>query len=301
MRRFFSHSNQLIFAFNTSLDIKKIKKRLDAVARYHSKFRLSVDHQSIWKRREETCSYVYEERITGRDSDKEEVVGMLLNTNVEQDVSFMTIVGIGGLGKTTLAQLVYNDDRIKRAFQLRLWVCVSREFGVKEILCKMLMSLPDDKFDGLVLDQLQRKVREHIETHRYLHVLDDVCNESRDAWVKLKDFLVGGRKGSKVVVTSRSKEVARAVGNYPMYELQGLSTEDSWKLFKQMAFDREEHVDANLVEIGKEIIKKCANVPLSIRVIGSLLYGQGGKINGCYFKKMTWLKSKKPRIARWQY
>ena len=90
-------------------------------------------------------------------------------------------------------------------------------------------------------------------------VLDDVCNESRDAWVKLKDFLVGGRKGSKVVVTNRSKEVARAVGNYPMYELQGLSTEDSWKLFKQMAFDREEHVDANLVEIGKDVIK---NVPM---------------------------------------
>lgn len=261
VQRFFSRSNQLIFAFNTSLDIKMIKKKLDDIAGDHSKFGLSVDHPSIWKGREETCSYVYEERIIGRDGDKEELVGMILKSNLEDDVSFVIIVGIGGLGKTTLAQLVYNDDRIKREFQLRLWVCVSQEFGVKEVLGKMLMSLnADENGEHLGLDELQRKVRQHIETQRYLLVLDDVWNENRDAWVKLKDFLVRGGRGSKIVVTSRSKKVATTIGNYPMYELQGLSENDTWRLFQGMAFDSEEEkVDADLVKIGKDIAK---NVPM---------------------------------------
>lgn len=99
------------------------------------------------------------------------------------------------------------------------------------------------------------------------------------------------------MVTSRSKKVVTSIGNYRMYELQGLLENDTWRLFQVMAFDsEEEQVDADLVKIGKGIAKKCANVPLSVRVIGSLLYGQGID-KWLLFQKMTWVKSMKLKKA----
>lgn len=259
-----------------SLNVKKIKKKLDVVATDRSKFSFSINYEPIRKTRKETWSYVHDGRIVGRERDKDVVVGLLLqDSNVQEYVSFVTIVGIGGLGKTALAQLVYDDDRIKKDFQLRLWVCVSEEFGVKEILSQMLMSATDQKSEDLGIDQLQRKVRKKIEGQRSLLVLDDVWAECRNEWVDLKEFLIRGGRGSRILVTTRSKLVARAIGNDPMYELQGLSHVDSWCLFARMAFgEGEEQADGSQVEIGQEIVKRCANVPLSIRVVGSFLYGQ---------------------------
>ncbi|KAL2944381.1 Disease resistance protein RGA2 [Bienertia sinuspersici] len=95
-----------------SRGVKKIRKKLNAIVNNHTQFGLSADSQSFRRRREETCSFVYEGTMIGREGDVEKNVSLLLDSNIQQNVSFLTIVGIGGLGKTALAQLVYNDARI---------------------------------------------------------------------------------------------------------------------------------------------------------------------------------------------
>ncbi|XP_021753573.1 putative disease resistance protein RGA3 [Chenopodium quinoa] len=279
VRLFFSRFNQLRSAFNMSREVKKIKEILNDVARDHHGFGSRPQHGHEVcevKNERDSHSFVHEEDvIVGRDEDKRIVIDMLLDSSVAEDVSFVTIVGMGGLGKTTLAQLVYNDETIEREFPLKMWVCVFNDFHTK-LLHKILTSVTNQTdHGGLEMEQLQRRLRQELEGKKYLLVLDDVWNEDFNKWHKLKILLIGGGRGSRVIVTTRSKRVADMVGNRYMFELHGLSERDSWNLFERMTLETgQDEIEPYLVNTGKEIVQKCANVPLAIRVVGSLLRGQ---------------------------
>ncbi|XP_021753232.1 putative disease resistance protein RGA3 [Chenopodium quinoa] len=280
----FSQFNQLRSAVNWSREIKSIRNELDDVVKDHHLvgwFRHSVviEDSRVRNNPRETHSYVNLENdvIIGRNDDKRFLIDALLDTTVEENVSVISIVGIGGLGKTTLAQLVYNDYKIQTEFPLKMWVCVSDNFNVKALAGQILAAATNqaNQSDGLSMDQLQIKLREKIDRNKYLLVLDDVWNENSEEWRNLKTLLAGGGKGNRILVTTRSKKVAVVVGSCWTHELKGLSDEDSWNLFQRMTLEPGQHqIEANLVDIGKEIVRKCANVPLAIRVVGSLLRGQ---------------------------
>ncbi|KAK9663616.1 hypothetical protein RND81_O271600 [Saponaria officinalis] len=284
VRNFFSSKkNSLSAAYSMSREAKKLRKKLNSIASNHKAFGFSVDSQPIRERREETCSYVYKEEIVGRECDVDKIVHMLLDSGSQESISFLSIVGVGGLGKTTLAQLVFNDDRIINEFSLRLWTCVSdenaKDFDVKKILTQILESVSHDKYHGLPMDLVQRKLGGLLGGRKYLIVLDDLWNEDRDRWLTLRKFLMVGGIGSRVLVTTRSKRTAIVVDDEYKYELEGLSLENSWRLFEMTAFGEKAKGthDANyseLVKLGKQIVLKCFSVPLAIRVVGTLLYGQ---------------------------
>ncbi|XP_048492253.1 putative disease resistance protein RGA1 [Beta vulgaris subsp. vulgaris] len=282
VRRFFSRHNPFSFAYNMSQEVKKIREEIDAIAINHTKFGfLSLDSQPIRKRREDTCSYVYENIIIGREDDVNKIITMLLDSNdVERNVSFLSVVGVGGLGKTALAQLVFNDARVLSAFPLRLWTCVSdhdqKQLDVEGILRKILASVTGHHPDGSTKEWVQSQVQEKLASDKCLLVLDDVWTENRNQWLNLAEFLLGAQMRSWVLVTTRSQETARIIGDGFSHKLQGLSNENSWRLFKKVAFGSEQsgHHDDDLVKIGQEIAKGCAGVPLALRVVGSLLYGQ---------------------------
>uniref|UniRef100_A0A803NEP1 Uncharacterized protein n=2 Tax=Chenopodium quinoa TaxID=63459 RepID=A0A803NEP1_CHEQI len=249
---FFSSENQLLFRFRTCNEIKEIRKKLDGVAKDHTQFGFSDVYRPV-KRKEETWSYVHQDSIIGRDTDKEEIMGMLLRESDSSvdSVSFVSIVGMAGLGKTALAQLVYNDVRINDEFDLKLWVCVSDDFIMQEILCKMLKSATEQDHGDIGAEGVQNKVRHCIEGKKYFLIPDDLWNESRDEWLKLRDFLQVGARGSRVVVTTRSERVAGAIGDYPMFRLRGLSDDYSWRLFKRVAFNLgSREIDDDLVDLG---------------------------------------------------
>uniref|UniRef100_A0A803LVM9 Uncharacterized protein n=1 Tax=Chenopodium quinoa TaxID=63459 RepID=A0A803LVM9_CHEQI len=132
------------------------KQLLEAGGSLSRKFSFKHDPEPIWRGRPEPCSYVDAGDIIGRKDDLEKIVGMMLDSNVQRDVFFLTIVGIGGLGKTTLAQLVHNDPRVTTAFPLRMWTCVSdqeqKQLDVKEILCKILGSATGERHKHSTLD-----------------------------------------------------------------------------------------------------------------------------------------------------
>ncbi|GAB4832569.1 hypothetical protein Ancab_040277 [Ancistrocladus abbreviatus] len=286
VRLFFSSSNQIAFAFKVARKIKKIRGKLDRITRdgtVFTQYALTVrSDEGIVVRRDretkETHSFVDVGRVIGRDDDKSAVLGMLLSpVAVEENVSVISIVGIGGQGKTTLAQCVYNDEKVMNHFDLRLWVCVSDIFDIKEIMKKILMSATNSESGNLGMDQLQCQLREKISGKKYLLVLDDVWDDVRNNWLDLRDILMVGGIGSKILVTTRSNKVAevmRGKQDSPPYQLQGLSEGHSWSLFAEMAFaPGQQQMNPNLVELGREIVNKCANAPLAIRTIGSLLYG----------------------------
>jgi len=268
--------------------IKAIRKRLDNIATDQKNFGFierSMGTKFEHRKREDTHSFVHEKEVIGRDDDRKAIKELLLNCDVKENVSIIPIVGIGGLGKTTLAKYVYNDNEVKKHFELRVWVCVSDPFDVKTIVQKIVECANEKRPESLEIDLLQRQLREKIDGKRYLLVLDDVWNDNRDTWLSLETLLLGGPKGSKVLITTRSTKVAEITGTMSSYLLGGLSESNSWDLFKKMAFkDGEEAKNPKLVEIGREIIKKCAQVPLAIRSIGSLLYFKNSEADWLHFK-----------------
>ena len=288
VRTFFSSSNQLAFRLTMAHKIKAMRERLNAIANDRNNFQLveqPLQRRVETRERDQTHSFIGEEEVIGREEDKKNIIDLLLNFDVEENVSFISIVGIGGLGKTTLAQYVYNDEKVKTYFELKMWVCVSDFFDVKAIAEKILGSATSTKVENLDMDQLQNRLRTELNQKKYLLVLDDVWNENNEKWCNLKRLLMGGLKGSKVVITTRTKLVAEITSTIPPYNLEGLSEKQSWLLFKQMAFKKEqETIDPNLEVIGKDIIQKCQGVPLVIKTLGRVLYFKKTEDEWSYIK-----------------
>jgi hypothetical protein len=231
---------------------------------------------------------VNESEIYGRGEEKEKMIQVLL-TNESDNLAIYAVWDMGGLGKTTLAQLVYNDVRIKRHFEVRIWVCVSDDFQITRLIRAIIESIDGRASDLLELDPLQQSLQEKLRGRRYLLVLDDVWNEDDDKWDDLKYVMCCGAKGSEVIVTTRIEKIALKMATLPIYHIRGLSEDDSWSLFKGRAFGKERAEEIlELESIGKEIVKKCGGVPLAIKALGSLMCLKG--------KKNEWLSVKESQI-----
>ncbi|WJX49272.1 hypothetical protein P8452_35730 [Trifolium repens] len=270
-RIFFSSSNQLLFSFKMAGKIQELGKRIAALNVDKKTFHFTnrTPEQRVFRQRE-THSFVPEEEVIGREEEKTKLLELLFDNsiNVKENVSVISIIGVGGLGKTTLAQLVYQDKKVQQHFELKKWVCVSEDFNVKGIASKIIESN-----SNVDLEQLQQELRKKVEGKRYLLVLDDIWNENRDLWLDLMRLLKVGSKGSKIIITTRSGQVAKVSGSSSINHLEDLNEEESWKLFSREAFVNGKGLEnKNLVSIGKEIVKKCSGVPLAITTIGNLMY-----------------------------
>lgn len=274
---FFSSNNSLVFYYKVGHKIKEIRNRLDEIAKDMSQFHFierTCDRGTIKARsKDETHSFVLESKTFGRGQNKKDIIDLLMRVDFEENVSIVAIVGMGGLGKTTLAQLVYNDNMVENQFDQRMWVCVSDDFNVKLLVRKIIQEATEKDPGDLTMNQLQEHLRKTIGEKKYLLVLDDNWNEIPHEWESLLDLLVGGAKGSKILVTTRSKKVASTMGVTSPYFLTELSEDDCWNLFKKLAFgEGSELVHPNLMAMGKEIVKKCKGVPLAVKTLGNMLW-----------------------------
>ncbi|CAK9184282.1 unnamed protein product [Ilex paraguariensis] len=262
--------------------VKDIRERLDTIADERDKFHLKegvTDSQVYDMERRQTGFLVNESEIYGRNEEKEMIIDVLINNLSNQDdVSVYAIWGMGGLGKTTLSQLLYNDKRVERHFELRIWVCVSDDFSILRLMRAIIGWIECRACDITELAPLERRLQEKLSGKRFLLVLDDVWNEYHDKWNGLKNALRCGAKGSMLVVTTRNEKVALMMATLPIFKQRCLSEADSWSLFKHRAFGigrREENLE--LEKIGKAIVKKCGGLPLAIKALGSLLWFKNSK------------------------
>lgn len=181
---------------------------------------------------------------------------------------------MGGLGKTTLAQHIYNDPRMEEAdFHIKAWVCVSDDFNVFRLTKIILEAITKSKDNSRELEMIHGRLKEKLTGKRFLLVLDDVWNERREEWESVQTPLNHGAPGSRILVTTRCEEVVCIMRSNKVYHLKQLQEDHCWQVFVKHAFQDDHSIlNAELKEIGTKIVQKCKGLPLALKSIGSLLH-----------------------------
>ncbi|KAK4566201.1 hypothetical protein RGQ29_002433 [Quercus rubra] len=276
VRSFFSPSNPVVFRVKMAKRIKIINESLDEIKKDITLLGLIASLNPIPQTGldRETDSFIDGSEVVGRRDDILKIVDLLIGANNQQVISVIPIVGMAGLGKTTIAKLVYNDKRVKKHFDEKIWVCVSENFDVKRILREILEAL-DHNCSGLenknaILHNLQKK----LQGKRYLLILDDVWDEGREKWDSLRSSLLGinQNNGNNILVTTRKDNVAQIMKTSLIHKLGKLSEDECWLIFKEKAFaNKRIPVTPDLEDIGRKIAKRCGGNPLAARVLGGMM------------------------------
>ncbi|KAL2491601.1 putative disease resistance RPP13-like protein 1 [Abeliophyllum distichum] len=253
--------------------LQEINEQLEYLSQQISMLSLVMDvkgRSDKTVKRLQPTSLVEESEVHGREKDKEDILKMLLK--VESEVSVIPIVGMGGVGKTTLVQLVYNDDSLKGEFDLKAWACVSDEFDAFRITKTILDKVLSKSCDYTDLDMLQVELKKSLWNKRFLVVLDDVWNQKYGDWDILRRPFLAGKPGSKIIVTTRNEKVAKIMSRIPAYHLNLLSDTDALSLLAQHSLGTKTFdVRPDLREIGKSVVRRCQNLPLAVKSLGGLL------------------------------
>ncbi|KAH9684865.1 putative disease resistance RPP13-like protein 1 [Citrus sinensis] len=260
--------------------IKEINDRFQDIVTQKDSLGLNVSSAGRSRKdrqRLPTTSLVIEAKVYGRETEKNEIVELLLRDDLRNDGEFsvIPIIGMGGLGKTTLAQLVYNDARVQGHFDLKAWTCVSDDFDVIRLTKTILRSITKQTTDDSDLNLLQEELKKKLSQKKFLLVLDDVWNENYNDWVDMSRPFEAGAPGSKIIVTARNQEVAAIMGTARAYHLKKLSNDDCLSVFAQHSLGtRDFSSNKSLEEIGKKIVIKCNGLPLAAKTLGGLLRGK---------------------------
>ncbi|XP_078163886.1 putative disease resistance RPP13-like protein 3 [Carex rostrata] len=232
--------------------------------------------------------------IIGFDKDRDHIVKELLDETTKRR-SVVSIWGAGGLGKTTLAQKVYNSNDVKNRFGRRIWVVISQKFKLIDILGKILQQL-DPQIDPSKLSKdevvLLTKLHESLRGKNYLVVFDDVWTD--DLWIQIESVLPDENNGSRVLITSRSFDVVKnADPACEPYKLEYLTDDLSLKLLLKKALPNQDSNNGafhDLSEIMNKFVKKCDGLPLALVVVGSLLSKKPCNYNAWskVLKTMSW-------------
>ncbi|XP_008219398.1 PREDICTED: putative disease resistance protein RGA3 [Prunus mume] len=276
----FGSTGNVIMRHNIAKRIKEINVRLTEIAtlRENYNFHENTIRATEKLERVETSSFVQVSSIIGREEEKKRLVSMLLSESSQQGRSpfvVIPIVGMGGLGKTAFAQLVYNDDEIiKTHFDTRIWVCVSDPFEEIKIARAIAQALnkDDNRINSTSLQPLLECINEYISGKKFFLVLDDVWTPTIDNWEPLMRALQNSAIGSRILLTTRKDTVATVTGAAADHVicLNILSDQDCLQLFNKIAFFNRERND-QLEEIGRKIVKKCNGLPLAAKTLASLM------------------------------
>ncbi|XP_027113587.1 putative disease resistance protein RGA4 [Coffea arabica] len=270
---------------STVHDIHEIMQRFDSIKQRFLSIKDLLSHvreDSVGKEKEKEgpagSSPVMDPGVVGRVEEKSEIIKMLKSSgnSVEGRVSVTTITGMGGIGKTVLAQQVYNDSELAGHFDVKRWISVSDSEGTIN-----MSRIFDEIIDACAKDyipvgSLESKLQHSVEGLKLLLVLDDVWTENLEDWKKLEKGLLKAHNGTRVIVTGRTENVfGLSPQNVPIphISLGKLPHEDCLKLFARNAINGDESdlVNKGVKAIADGIVSKCDGLPLAVEVIGCLL------------------------------
>ncbi|WVZ51266.1 LOW QUALITY PROTEIN: hypothetical protein U9M48_002423 [Paspalum notatum var. saurae] len=272
---------------NISIDIEEYKRRIKEVREQRDRYK--VDTIATKPLRPSVDSLrqraIYEDakKLIGIEEKSNDIIKILMEE--EEDMpsnrkqKIVSIVGVGGLGKTTLANTVYS--KVKGKYAHRAFVTVSNTPVMDKIFKDILHQLDGAKYSNIKVEnwdekQLIGELRDLLSDKRYIIVIDDIWNKL--AWTNIQYALINNELGSRIIITTRIHDVAKQASY--VYDLKPLSPVDSRKLFFLTIFSIEEcYLPKELDEESKNILRKCGGVPLAIITIGSMLASKSEREN----------------------
>ncbi|PHT48991.1 hypothetical protein CQW23_13199 [Capsicum baccatum] len=261
----------LIFLLPDTVEkIKRVKKEVqEKISKKTSVIFTNCPNKPVENKSSIACKI-----IVGFEEETEWIIRKLTRGPTEIDV--VSIVGMPGLGKTTLAYSVYNAKSVVGHFDVRAWCTVDQERNEKKLLQKIfnqVTGLKGNFIEDGIENDVADKLRKHLFGKRYLIVLDDLWDTA--TWDELTRPLYTipseFQKGSRVILTSRKKEVAlHGKCHSAPLDLRMLRPEESWELLEKRIFG-EEHCPNELKDVGEKIAQKCDGLPLVLDLTGGVI------------------------------
>ncbi|MCD7466139.1 hypothetical protein HAX54_002545 [Datura stramonium] len=274
--------------YKVAKEIQSLKQRIMDISRKRETYGITninnagegPSNQSAMVRTlRRTTSYVDEDHIfVGFQDVVERLLAELLKAEPRRSV--ISIYGMGGLGKTTLARNLYISPNIVSSFPTRSWICVSQEYNTMDLIRNIIKSIQGrtkenlDLLEKMTETDLEIYIRDLLKEHKYLVVVDDVWQ--REAWESLKRAFPDRNNGSRVIITTRKEDIAERADNKGfVHRLRFLSQEESWDLFCRKLLDVGAMVSA-MERLAKDMVYKCRGLPLAIVVLSGLLSHKKG-------------------------
>ncbi|CAL5078772.1 unnamed protein product [Urochloa decumbens] len=225
-------------------------------------------------------------------------------SDARKNCTVISVCGMGGLGKTTIASSIYKKEEIKRMFICRAWISVSQSYRVKDLLKRILLQLTtknennQDGIDTMDCVNLVQLLQTYLKDRRYLIVLDDVW--SRDSWPLLDSAFVKNNSGSRIIITTRVQAVASLADKNHEMKVSLLPKEEAWTLFSQKAFARlhDRSCPLNLKASAERIVDKCQDYQIERKRLIRLWIAEGfiedrgpetilSEVGACYLKELA--------------
>uniref|UniRef100_A0A0A9B2J8 AAA+ ATPase domain-containing protein n=1 Tax=Arundo donax TaxID=35708 RepID=A0A0A9B2J8_ARUDO len=268
------------------LDIEKRSSRFGFITQAINSTGYSTNKNanSFSNSNRKTGSGVIRSDVVGEkiEQDTKKIVDVLVSKvdahiglNKSNVIVAVAITGAGGIGKTTLARVVFNDTRVEENFDKTIWLSVNKEVNQIDVLQNVIAAL-GSRYTGSMGDKalLESALKEEVRQKKFLLVLDDVWSDSVNIWSEiLRVPLSDGAPGSRVLVTTRNDGVARRLKAQYLHRVDKLEGEDAWTLLKmQVVSNENDEIEINeLEDIGRKIVERCDGLPLAIKVLGGLL------------------------------